>query len=128
MLLWYTKTSQSGTYSLMKSPSSYEIEWDDLDNDSYRSINKGNLKDTVVSYSWSKIKLTYQFLTVEEAKEILPLLQYNPIYIKAMNPIFGTDYVELKMRCSKKSFKMLETGDCSLSFNLVQKDMVAGQQ
>jgi hypothetical protein len=31
------------------------------------------------------------------------------------------------MRCSRKSAEMLETGDYTLSFNLVQKKKVSGQ-
>lgn len=125
MLIWQAKIS--GTYQTMKSPSSYKIDWEDLDNNSYRSKNSGNLIDTVISKSWSKISYSYNCLSELELQEILPLLANNPIYVKAKNPVFGTEYVEMEMRCSKKSAEMLETGDYVLSFNLVQKKKVAGQ-
>lgn len=125
MLLWQVKIS--GTYNTMKSPSSYTIDWEDLDNNSYRSKNSGNLIDTVISKSWSKIQFNYNCLSEIEMQDILPKLSNNPIYVKAKNPVFGNEYVEMEMRCSKKSADMLETGDYTLSFNLVQKKKVSGQ-
>src|SRR5574344_1092036 len=128
MLLWETKETSSGTtYTPRKSPSSYKIDWEDLDKDSYRSINTGNLIDTVISRSWAKIAFNYNCLSEAEIQALLPLLANNPLYVKAKNPVFGNEYVEMEMRCSRKSAEMLETGDYTLSFNLVQKKKVAGQ-
>ena len=127
MLIWQTKTTSGGTYNTMKSPSTYKIDWEDLDNNSYRSKNSGNLIDTVISKSWSKIQFNYNCLTESELQTMLPILSTNPLYVKAKNPVFGTEYVEMEMRCSKKSAEMLETGDYTLSFNLVQKKKVSGQ-
>jgi hypothetical protein len=128
MLLWETKETSSGTtYTPRKSPSSYKIDWEDLDNNSYRSKNSGNLIDTVISKSWAKIGFNYNCLTEAEIQALLPLLATNPLYVKAKNPVFGNEYVEMEMRCSRKSAEMLETGDYTLSFNLVQKKKVSGQ-
>jgi hypothetical protein len=128
MLLWETKETSSGTtYTPRKSPSSYKIDWEDLDKNSYRSITSGNLIDTVISKSWTKIGFNYNCLSEAEIQALLPLLATNPIYVKAKNPVFGNEYVEMEMRCSKKSAEMLETGDYTLSFNLVQKKKVSGQ-
>lgn len=127
MLLWQIKTTANGTYATMKTPSSYKIDWEDLDNNSYRSITSGNLIDTVVSKSWSKLQFNYNCLTEEEIQGLLPVLANNPLYVKAKNPILGSEYAEMQMRCSKKSAEMLETGDYTLSFNLVQKKKVSGQ-
>ena len=127
MLLWQIKATSGGTYSTMKSPSTYKIDWEDLDNNSYRSKNSGNLIDTVISKSWAKIGFNYNCLSEDELKTLLPKLANNPIYVKAKNPVFGNEYVEMEMRCSRKSAEMLETGDYSLSFNLVQKKKVSGQ-
>lgn len=128
MLLWQTKATSSGTtYTPQKSPSTYKIDWEDLDNNSYRSKNSGNLIDTVISKSWAKIQFVYNCLTEAEIQTILPTLANNPLYVKAKNPVFGNEYVEMEMRCSRKSAEMLETGDYTLSFNLVQKKKVSGQ-
>jgi hypothetical protein len=124
MLLWKAKVS--GTYTTMLTPSSYKIDYEDLDKDSFRSITSGNLIDNVISKSWSKISFQYNCLTKDEVNTLLSVLNQNPIYVTAENPFFSSE-TELEMRCSKKSIEMLETGDYTLSFNLVQKKKVSGQ-
>ncbi len=127
MLLWYTKTTKNGEYIQRKTPSSYKIDWEDLDANSYRSKATGNLFDTVVSKKWSKLSFSYKCLTEDEVNEIMGIINVNPIYVKAKNPLFSGGYIEAEFRCSKASSEMLETGDYRLSFNLVQKKKVSGQ-
>lgn len=127
MLLWYTKTTKNGEYIQRKTPSSYKIDWEDLDANSYRSKATGNLFDTVVSKKWSKLSFSYKYLTEDEVNEIMGIINVNPIYVKAKNPLFSGGYIEAEFRCSKASSEMLETGDYRLSFNLVQKKKVSGQ-
>ena len=127
-MIWQAKTTANGQYVDMKTPSSYKIDYEDLDANSYRSITTGNLIDTRVSASWSKIQMSFNFATKQEAQQLLPILQANPLYVRAENPIFGSDFVEMQMRCSKKSIEKLEAGlGYRLSFNLVQKKKVNGQ-
>ena len=52
MMLWQTKPSSSGTYATMKTPSSYELNADDLDGNSYRSVVTGNLNRTIIGKKW----------------------------------------------------------------------------
>ena len=127
MILWQVKPNATGSYVRMLSPSSYDIDTEDLDADTYRAITTGNMIDSVVSQNWSKLQFDYKCLTLEELIPIISAINQNPIYIKALNPVLGNEYIEFKCRCSRKKFKMLETGDYSLSFNLVQKEKVAGQ-
>jgi len=127
MLLWYTKPSASGTYTQQKTPSTYSIDWEDLDANSYRSIATGNLIDTVISKKWSKLQFSYNCLTASEVNTLLTEINKNPMYVKAMNPLFSGGYIEAQFRCSKVNAEMLETGDYKLSFNLVQKKKVSGQ-
>ena len=127
MLLWYTKTTKNGEYIQRKTPSSYKIDWEDLDANSYRSKATGNLFDTVVSKKWSKLSFSYKCLTEDDVNEIIGIINVNPIYVKAKNPLFSGGYIEAEFRCSKASSEMLETGDYRLSFNLVQKKKVSGQ-
>ena len=126
-LIWQTKVNKNDEYVRQKSPSSYKGDVEDLDNSSYRAIESGDLNDTVVSYAWSKLYLKYNYLTQEEIQNFMALLKHNPIYVKAQDPALGTEFIEMEMRCSKKSWEMLETGDYTLSFNLVQKKKVSGQ-
>ncbi len=125
MLLWYTKSN--GNYVQRKTPSSYKIDWEDLDANSYRSKATGNLIDSVISKKWSKLEFSYNCLTENEVHELMNIINQNPIYVKAKNPLFSGGFIEAQFRCSKASAEMLETGDYSLSFNLVQKKKVTGQ-
>lgn len=128
MALLQYKLTKGGSYQDFPTPSTYKIEYNDLDNNSYRSINSGNLIDSVVSKKWSKIELTYNFKTEEEVESLLPITSANPLYIRGRNPAFGTEYVEMQMRCSKQSIEMLEAQKgWKVSFNLVQKTKVSGQ-
>ena len=127
MLLWYTKESPSAPYIQRKTCSKYRIEWEDLDNKSYRSITTGNLIDNVVSKKWSKIQFDYNHLTGDEVNELLTIINDNPILVKAVNPFFTGGYIEAEFRCSKASCEMLEDQNYKLSFNLVQKKKVNGQ-
>lgn len=126
-LIWYTKPSINGTYTREKSPSTFDIDWEDLDNKTFRSIATGDMIDTVISTKWSKIKFMYKHLSGTEVNQILSKINQNPIYAKIMNPFFATGYIEAQFRCSKASCKMLEDHSYTLSFNLVQKKKVSGQ-
>ena len=127
MLLWYTKENPQGVYVQRLTPSKDKIEWEDLDNKSYRSIATGNLIDNVVSKKWSKIQFDYNHLTGDEVNELLKIINDNPILVKAVNPFFAGGYIEAEFRCSKASCEMLEDHNYKLSFNLVQKKKVNGQ-
>ena len=127
MLLWYTKSTSTGTYKKRLTPSTYKIDWEDLDANSYRSKVTGNLMDTVISKKWSKLQYKYNCLSETQVNEMISIINSNPIYVKAMNPLFSGGYIEAEFRCSKASCEMLETGDYTLSFNLVQKKKVSGQ-
>ena len=127
MLLWKAKASSSGNYTNMKTPSSYKIDWEDLDNKTYRSIATGDMIDTVVSKKWSKLQLSYKHLSEAEVNAILTMINNNPIYVYAINPLFSGGFIEAQFRCSKVSCEMLEDHFYSLSFNLVQKKKVSGQ-
>lgn len=129
MLLWYARSS-SGTFSdsdLMLTPSTYKIDWEDLDNKSYRAISTGNLIDNVISKKWSKLQLSYKHLTESQVNTLLTMINHNPIYVKAINPLFSGGYIIAQFRCSKVSCEMLEDHNYTLSFNLVQKKKVSGQ-
>lgn len=124
---WQAKVS--GSYTDMKTPSSYRVDWEDLDKDSYRSINTGNLIDTVVSKSWTKASFDYNLLTMAELNTLLAVLDDNPIEVKIPNANFASSgTTAMSMRCSRKSVEMLEgQKGYKLSFNLVQKTKIEGQ-
>lgn len=125
---WYIKPSENGTYEQMPQPTDYEIEVEDLDANTYRSIVTGDMIDSVVSINWSKCKFKFENLTFEQAHDLIQKCSTNPIYAKIENPIWGSGYLEAKFRCSKKSIgKMLTAGKkYTVSLNLVQKNKIAG--
>ena len=129
MLLWYARSNNTNftNNDLMLTPSSYKIDWEDLDNKSYRAISTGNLIDNVISKKWSKLGLSYKHLTESQLHSLLTMINNNPIYVKAINPLFSNGYIIGQFRCSKVSCEMLENHNYSLSFNLVQKKKVNGQ-
>lgn len=127
MLLWQTKPSSTGTYTTMKTPSSYKIDWEDLDSNSYRSIVTGNLIDSVISKKWSKLQMSFKNLTEAEVRTLMTKINQNPIYVKAINPIFPNGFIEGEFRCSKANATMNEIHNYDMSFNLVQKKKVSGQ-
>lgn len=131
MMLWQVKVN--GSYQTMKTPSSYDIDWEDLDSNSYRSVVNGNLIRKRLSSKWFKGKFSYNYLEQDELETILGIINQNPIYVKVKSPMFGNNgIVELVCYCSKVSVNMIrneETGAQwgSLSFNIIQQKKVAGQ-
>lgn len=125
---WYIKPSANGTYVEMLQPTDFEIEVEDLDANSYRSITTGNLIDTVVSKNWSKCKFKFDNLSLEQANNLISKCSVNPIYAKIENPIYSSGFLEAQFRCSKKSISKVKSANqrYSISLNLVQKNKVSG--
>lgn len=126
-ILWQSKLTSVGTYQDELPLTSFGIDEDDLDNDSFREINFGNLIDSVISKSWVKAKVGIDRMTVEELKALLPRLRTNPLYVKLKVPVFGNDWTEYEVRIAKRSYDMNQDGTWRLSFNMTQKTKVAGQ-
>lgn len=131
-MLWQAKTSSNGTYIDMKTPSSYKIDWEDLDSNSYRSVTTGNLNRSIVSKKWFKGQFTFNYLTETEVETILSMINHYPLYIKIKSPLFGTSgVVEFQTYVSKVSVQMQQNENnpkwSSLSFNIVQSKKVTGQ-
>ena len=132
-LLWQAKTTSSGSYTTMKTPSSYKISWEDLDSNSYRSINTGNLNRRIVSTKWLKASFSFNYLTEAEAETILAMINNYPLYVKLKSPLFGSNGLfECEAYISQVSTSMQqnkETGAAwtDLSFNLVQSKKVSAQ-
>lgn len=121
-LIWKAKVGSTGTYANMKSPSSYKIDWEDLDKNSYRSTINGNLFRHPLSKHWYKIAFSWNYLTASEVKTIVEKVNSNNLYITCKSPAFGTDgEIELQGYVSKISTEMIEGQlGYSLSFNFVE--------
>lgn len=134
MMLWQTKPNASGTYATMKTPSNYELNGDDLDGNSYRSVVTGNLNRTIIGKKWIQVKMTFNYLTEAELETLCTEINRYPMYVKLKSPIFGTNGIwEGEMYCSKFSVNMQQNKDNNqqtwntLTFTLVQSRKVSGQ-
>lgn len=134
-MLWQAKTSASGSYQDMKTPSSYKIDYEDLDSNSYRSVTNGNLIRSKLSSKWFKGSFSFNYITQAEAESILSTINAYPLYVKIKSPMFSTQgVVEFEAYVSKVSLEMLKNDPNSnngewvnLSFNIVQSKVVSGQ-
>lgn len=121
-LIWEARIGSSGTYQAMKSPSSYKIDWEDLDKNSYRSTINGNLFRHPLSKHWYKIAFSWNYLTASEVKTIVEKVNQDNLYIRCQSPAFGTNnQVVLQGYVSRISTEMLEGQiGYTLSFNFVE--------
>lgn len=132
-MLWQAKAKSTDNYTTMKTPSSYKIDWEDLDSNSYRSVTTGNLNRKIVSKKWFKGSFTFNYLTEAEAEEIVKMINNYPLFVKMKSPLFGANGIlECQAYVSKVSVNMQqnqETGATwsGLSFNIVQSKKVSGQ-
>jgi len=133
-MLWEAKASASGTYQTMKTPSSYKIDGEDLDKNSYRSVTTGNLlRPVILGKKWQKIQFGFNYLTEAEAESVLSMINNYPLYMRLKSPIFGTSgIVEMEGYVSKFSIEMQRNNQTgaewgNLSFNFVQGKKVSSQ-
>lgn len=134
-MLWEAKANKNDSYTAMKTPSSYKIDYEDLDSNSYRSITNGNLIRKRLSSKWFKGSFSFNYLEQDELDSILNMINNDPLYIRIKSPMFGTDgIIELEVYVSKVSVEMMKNNTINntaqwinLSFNLVQTKVVNGQ-
>ena len=121
-LIWRARIGSSGSFTNMKSPSSYKIDWEDLDKNSYRSTINGNLFRHPLSKHWYKIGFSWKYLTRAELKTIVEMVNQNNLYIQCTSPAFGTNNkITLQGYVSKISTEMIEGQlGYTLSFNFVE--------
>lgn len=133
-MLWQIKINDS--YVDMKTPSSYKIDYEDLDSNSYRSITNGDLIRSRLTSKWFKGAFSFNYLEEAELETILSAINQNPLYVKIKSPMFGTNgIIEIQCYVSKVSVEMLRNNPnqinqsqwTNLSFNIIQSKAVSGQ-
>lgn len=135
-MLWQAKVS--GSYVDMLTPSIYNIEWEDLDSNSYRSAISGNLIRSRLTSKLYKGNMSFNYVTESDLETIMPIINQNPLYVKVKSPIFGTNgWVELECYVSKAKVEMLRNDPTynsninnqwgNLSFNIIQAKVISGQ-
>lgn len=89
---------------VMKSPSSYKDNIEDLDNDSYTSKVTGALIDNVVAKGMLKLEMSWNYCTEAEAEELLQATYQNPLMVTVKCPsVVG--------RYDYRSFSMLKKNE-----------------
>lgn len=126
-LIWYTSTDGSN-WTLMKSPSSFKISWEDLDNDSYRSVTTGNLIRNVIKRRWAKVSMEWSVLNESQVNTICKAVNRDDVYFKVISPAFGDGFISFKGYVSSMSTELLEgMRGYTLSFNIVQSEVASWQ-
>lgn len=118
-----------------KSPSSFKINADDIDIDSYRSTSSANLIDKTLAKGMVKCSFSWDYLTEEEAEHLMALTWENPMELEIKCPILGGKTLTADFRCAKRSLDMISTDlveqsqatRWKLSFTCSQKKKVSGQ-
>lgn len=126
-LIWYTSVD-GNSWTLMKSPSTFKIDWEDLDNNSYRSVVNGNLIRDVIKRRWAKVGLAWNVLQEGDVNTILSSVNRDTVYFKIKSPAFGSGFISFKGYVSKMSCEMLEgMRGYTVSFNIVQSEGASWQ-
>ncbi len=71
---------------LMKTPSSYKDEIEDLDDDSYRSKKTGKLIDSPIAVGMLKCEFTFDYCTEAECEKLMQETYKNPMIITIKCP------------------------------------------
>ena len=131
-LILYVNSSNSWTgIDPIPDPSTYSIDWEDLDLDSYRSVINGDLNRNVLKRRWAKIGLSWRYLSAADIQSILSRVNTDILWVKAKSPAFGTsNYIIFKAYVSKMHVEAIEGVTFNsegsddgyiLSFNIVQE-------
>lgn len=120
---------------IKKSPSSFKLDIDDLDIDSYRSKINASLIDKTLAKGLVKCSFSWDYLTEAEAEEIMALTWQNPMPLEIKCPILGGKVLSADFRCAKRSCEMISTDDNTqstktkwkVSFTCSQKKAINGQ-
>lgn len=120
---------------LMKSPSSFSVNIEDIDVDSYRSTANASLIDKVIAKGLTKVSFSWSYLTEAEAEALMAETWKNPMNLEIKCPILGGKTLSAPFRCSKRQVDMISTESAEntdktkwkVSFSVTQKKKVSGQ-
>ena len=118
-----------------KTPSSFSINIDDIDLDSYRSTINASLIDKTLAKGMLKCSFSWDYLTEAEAEALMALTWNNPMPLEIKCPILGGKTISANFRCAKRTCNMISTDSDTastktkwkVSFTCSQKAKVSGQ-
>ena len=94
---------------LMKTPSAYKDNIEDLDNNSYTSKVTGALIDNPIAIGLLKIEMSWDYCTEEEAEELLQATYQNPMMVTIKCPSVKGGLITAPFRVSKRTSEMILT-------------------
>lgn len=121
----------------MKTPSSYDDDIEDTDKDSYSSAVDGSMIDNPIAVGLLKCNMTWNYLTEQEAEELLQATYQNPMIVTIKAPSVPGGMIEgAKFRVNKRKSKMHLTGNdedtsksrWEVSFSMTQKELTQAQK
>lgn len=120
---------------LVKSPSSFSLQIDDQDLDSYRSTVTAELIDRTLAKGLIGMSVSWDCLTEVEAEKIMAMTWQNPMPLTIKCPILGGKLLTADFRCAKRKCDMIQTDEddnsentkWKVSFTASQKKPVEGQ-
>lgn len=71
---------------VMKTPTSYDDDIEDTDKDSYTSVVDASLIDNPIAVGMLKCNMSWDYLTEEEAEELLQATYQNPMIVTIKVP------------------------------------------
>jgi len=119
----------------LKSPSSFSLNIDDIDVDSYRSTANASLIDKTLAKGMVKCTIGWDYLTEAEAEYLMALTWNNPMPLEIKCPILGGKILRANFRCAKRNCTMISTDEVEqsektrwkVSITCSQKEKVSGQ-
>lgn len=125
-IIWYTSTNGSN-WTLMKSPTTYKLGFEDLDKDSYRSVMTGDLIRNVLKRRWVKLSMSWNVLSENEVSAICSAVNRDDVYFRVKSPAWGS-FLTFKGYVSKIETELLEgMVGYSLNLNVVQMEGASHQ-
>lgn len=127
-VIWQT-SSDGSNWTTRPTPDEFDIDWEDLDKDSFRSVLTGDLNRTVIKRRWAKVSLAFKDLSESICGPMLLAVNRESVYFRFRSPAFGTsDFISFKGYVSKMKTgtKRIEKG-WDVSFNVVQEKGAAHQ-
>ncbi len=120
---------------IQKSPSQFNINIDDIDLDSYRSTVNASLIDKTLAKGMVKCSFSFDYLTEQEAENLMALTWINPMPLEIKCPILGGKILKANFRCAKRTCNMISTEEdentnktkWKVTFTCSQKEKVSGQ-
>ena len=125
----------SQTNNVWPSPSTYSMDLEDIDVDSYRSTINAELIDKTIAKEMLGISASWQFSSEQEAEWLMEETKKNPLPLTIKAPILGHSTITANFRCAKRHLEMIQTDEDEItnktkwkvSLTLSQKAKITGQ-